>query len=141
MRLSAVPILILVAASPCSAQSATLYGRVTDGSGGPIANAQVFLVGTGITALTNATGAYALQAGTPGTYDVRAAFIGYRPRLVRKLVITADSTQLDWRLEANIVSVIADDFGFSDLHPLVPRDQTTTRWYISRELFANEPLR
>ena len=55
-----------------------LEGRVRDQAGAPIANAQVFIVGTAFNALTNPQGYYFINNVPAGTYNVRAAFIGYK---------------------------------------------------------------
>ena len=55
-----------------------IEGRVRDQAGAPIANAQVFIVGTAFNALTNPQGYYFINNVPAGTYSVRAAFIGYK---------------------------------------------------------------
>ena len=55
-----------------------LEGRVRDQAGAPIANAQVFVVGTAFNALTNPQGYYFINNIPAGTISVRSAFIGYK---------------------------------------------------------------
>ncbi|HET6778815.1 MAG TPA: von Willebrand factor type A domain-containing protein, partial [Gemmatimonadales bacterium] len=54
-------------------------GHVRDNQGAPVANAQVFIVGTALTALSDSAGSYLLPAVPEGTHQIRAAFIGYKP--------------------------------------------------------------
>src|SRR3989454_11634243 len=69
---------LLVAASSLAAQQTTgkIEGSVTDQQGGPVANAQVTIVGTSFGRLTNDTGYYFINNVPVGTYTVRARFIG-----------------------------------------------------------------
>lgn len=117
-----------------------IAGTVRDSAGGPIPNAQVFIIGTGFTALTDAQGAYLLSGVPQGHHDLRAAFVGYRPTLLRNVAVGRDTTRLDWTLASGPM-VISCTLGGWALPPLVPRDHNTTRWTMSRELLANEPLR
>jgi len=58
-----------------------IEGRVRDQAGAPIANAQVFIVGTAFNALTNPQGYYFINNVPAGTYNIRAASSGTsRPR-------------------------------------------------------------
>lgn len=69
----------LLAAPPALAQS--VRGRVAEQAGQPIAGAVVLLLdqnGSRVTAtLTDAQGGFALRAGVPGTYSLRAERVGY----------------------------------------------------------------
>ncbi|HKA57788.1 MAG TPA: SusC/RagA family TonB-linked outer membrane protein [Gemmatimonadales bacterium] len=61
-----------------AAQQATVSGRVTDQVGSqPIAGARVIIVGTALTAQTNADGRYRLGDVRPGTVTLRVSAIGY----------------------------------------------------------------
>ncbi|MGH2709202.1 MAG: TonB-dependent receptor, partial [Actinomycetota bacterium] len=77
--LPALAIAGITLAVPLSAQtqSAVVTGRVTDqGSGEAIAGARVFVFGSTQSATTRQDGSYRLQLN-PGTYELRATFIGY----------------------------------------------------------------
>ena len=54
-------------------------GTVRDGSGAPIAQAQVQVVGTALSTLTDTAGTYLLSAVPAGAVTVRATRVGYRP--------------------------------------------------------------
>ncbi|HEU4761198.1 MAG TPA: carboxypeptidase-like regulatory domain-containing protein, partial [Gemmatimonadales bacterium] len=71
-------------------------GAVTDDTGAPIANASVTILGTAYTALTDPKGQYIIRGVTPGTYDIRSAFIGYRAVRQRGIVIRdGDTTRVN----------------------------------------------
>src|SRR5688572_23610107 len=88
----ALGVLALVAASTAlHAQTGTLTGRVTDASNDqPLAGVQIRLGSTLQGAVTREDGTYRLQA-TPGTYEMRAARIGFATR-VDTVTITAGET-------------------------------------------------
>jgi Ca-activated chloride channel family protein len=109
-----------------------IEGYVKDNAGAPIANAQVFVVGMSISALTDAQGRYVLMNVPSGRVDLRAAFVGYRPVLVRGVTVTGGvTTRQDFALEASVVEVQALEIQAE--RPLVPRDQVTSRGVIVGE--------
>ncbi len=71
--------LATTAAAPVRTGPATgrIAGHVRDGQGAPIAHAQVFVVGTALSAITDTSGAFLLPAVPAGTVTVRAARTGY----------------------------------------------------------------
>jgi hypothetical protein len=132
---------IFLLAASLHAQSGTgkLEGRVTDPSGTPLAEAQVYLPGTAFGALTNQGGYYFVNNVPAGSYDVRAAYIGYHPVEVRALRILADQTiTQDFALEPaplrlrEITVVTAENV-------LVPRDEVTSRQRVSGEFSRELP--
>ncbi len=52
-------------------------GRIVDGNGQPLVNAQVIAVGTALNVLTDSTGAYVFPALPAGTRTLRASLVGY----------------------------------------------------------------
>ena len=115
----------LIAAAPTAAPG-RIDGYVKDQAGAPIANAQIFVVGTAYSALTDPQGHY-LIAGIPaGRVDLRAAFVGYRPVRVRGVRVQGGlTTRQDFTLEASVVSVA--ELSVQAEAPLIPRDQVTSR--------------
>ena len=110
-----------------------IAGFVKDNAGAPIADAQIFVVGTSYSALTDAQGHYDIAGLNPGTVDVRAAFVGYRPVLVRGVrVVSGRTTRQDFALEASVVEVSALEVTAEA--PLVPRDQVTSRPVITGQM-------
>ncbi len=69
-----------------------IAGHIRDAGGTPLANAQVMVVGTRLTAVTNASGAYLLSAVPAGTYLLRAQLIGYSPAAVHGVRVAAGQT-------------------------------------------------
>jgi Ca-activated chloride channel family protein len=99
--------LTTTAAAPITISSKTgrVVGHVRDQSGKPIANAQVFIVGTALNVLTETTGAYAFPAVAEGRVEIRAAFIGYRSSQATISVRAGRTTTQDFVLEPSSVQL------------------------------------
>ncbi|MBW8773267.1 MAG: carboxypeptidase-like regulatory domain-containing protein, partial [Gemmatimonadetes bacterium] len=131
---------LMLSASMLAAQSTgKIEGRVRDNSGTPIANAQVFIVGTAFSALTNAQGYYFINNIPTGSVDMRAAFVGYRPVRVSGVLVRGGQTGTqDFALEASVVSV--QDIVVTAERPLVPRDQVSTKPTVSGDMTDQLPV-
>jgi carboxypeptidase family protein/TonB-dependent receptor-like protein len=117
-----------------------IEGRVRDQAGAPIANAQVFLVGTAFNALTNPQGYYFINNVPAGTYSVRAAFIGYKSTQVDGVKVLAGQTiTVDIQLEQTAVQ-IQEITVVTQTQPLVPRDEVSTKQRIDGEFTSNLPV-
>jgi hypothetical protein len=124
------------------AQGATgkLEGRIQDETGGAIAQAQVYIVGTAFSATTNPRGYYFINNIPAGTWAVRAAFLGHRPLQVEGLRIlagqttTQDLTLAVAPLQLQEISVVAAQ------NPLVPRDEVTTKQRIDGQFAEDLPV-
>ena len=136
---SLAAVALMVSASMLAAQATgKIEGRVRDNAGAPIANAQVFVVGTAFSALTNAQGYYFINNIPTGTVDMRAAFVGYRPVRTSGVLVRGGQTgTVDFSLEASVVSV--QDIVVTAERPLVPRDQVTSKPAISGDLTDQLP--
>jgi outer membrane receptor for ferrienterochelin and colicin len=117
-----------------------LEGRVRDQAGAPIANAQVFIVGTAFNALTNPQGYYFINNVPAGTVSVRAAFIGYKSTQVDGVRVLAGQTgTTDIQLEQTAVQ-IQEITVVTQTQPLVPRDEVTSKQRIDGEFTSNLPV-
>src|SRR4051812_6164304 len=103
---SFTPLLLLFLASTAAAPTITspktgrITGHVRDQGGAPLANAQVFVVGTALNALTDPKGAYTIPEVPEGSIQLRAAIIGYRSVQAGIAVRTGRTTVHDFVLEA-----------------------------------------
>ena len=67
-----------------------ITGRVLDGEGGfPLGGARVSVVGTALTAATGVDGRFSLRGVAAGMISLRASMIGYAPKVVTGIVVTA----------------------------------------------------
>ncbi len=69
---------LLIASTPARPPVGEIAGTVRDQAGSPVSNAQVFVVTSSFSALTDSAGQYRIAGIPRGTYSVRAAFIGYQ---------------------------------------------------------------
>ncbi len=135
-------VLAVLGVTTLVAQAATgkLEGRVRDQAGAPIANAQVFIVGTTFQAQTSPQGYYFMNNVPIGTVTIQAGFIGYKStqvtnvRILGGQTITQDITLEATPFEVEELSVVAAST------PLVPRDEVTTKQRVDGAYVENLPV-
>ena len=88
------------------AAAAVVSGRVTDASGRPLANAQVFIVGTQLRALASEEGRYTIANVPDGTHTIRAMLIGFQPQS-RQITVAGQPVTADFTLAAQTVQLEA----------------------------------
>jgi len=129
--------LLVTAAAPLPAPG-RVAGWVRDQAGAPIQNAQVFVVGTALNAITDSNGHYLIAGISPGQIDLRAAFVGYRPVVVKGIKIESNQTAFwSFNLEASVVEVAALEVDAT--RPLVPREQVSTKAITSGDMVDQLP--
>jgi hypothetical protein len=133
---------LMLGAGTLLAQGSTgkIEGRVRDQAGAPIANAQVFVVGTAFNALTNTQGYYFINNVPASTVAVRAAFIGYKSTQVEGVKVLAGQTiTVDVQLEQTAVE-LQEITVVTQTQPLVPRDEVTTKQRVDGQFADNLPV-
>ena len=82
------------------AQTGKIAGQVTDATSGmPLPGVNVVIEGTTQGSVTDAEGYYTIIGVRPGTFDVRASFIGYTPQVQEDVRVNIDlTTTLDFQL-------------------------------------------
>ena len=117
-----------------------IEGRVRDQAGAPIANAQVYIVGTAFNALTNPQGYYFINNVPASTVAVRAAFIGYKSTQVEGVKVLAGQTiTVDVQLEQTAVE-IQEITVVTQTQPLVPRDEVASKQRIDGQFTEKLPV-
>ena len=117
-----------------------LEGTVRDQAGAPIANAQVFIVGTTYLATSNADGYYFINNVPVGTVTLQASFIGYKKTQVEGLKVLSDQTiTQDITLEATPF-VVEEITVIAAVNPLVPRDEVTTKQRVDGDFSKDLPV-
>ena len=105
-RISRVMLLLLAAPHVASAQeSGRVTGTVTSDLGRPLAGAQVFLPGTGIGTLTNASGNFLLLNVSPGAHTVRVQLIGWGTAEQRVTVASGESAVVNFQLKESAIAL------------------------------------
>ena len=139
---SSFALAIGIATSPLAAQEVTgkVEGTVTDQAGAPVANAQVFVVGTSFGAVTNDKGYYFINNVPVGTYSLRAQFIGYAPSEVRAVrVLGGQTLTVPIKMQSSAV-VLTGITVTAAANPIVPRDQVTSKSIVSGDLVDHLPV-
>jgi outer membrane receptor protein involved in Fe transport len=117
-----------------------IIGKVTDKmTGDPIPGVNVMLDGTTMGAATDLNGEYFIINIPPGIYSIRASNIGYRTLVITGVEISTNhTTELDIQIEETVlefqeaVTIIAE-------RPLVEKDGTSTRHFVSTTEIALRP--
>ena len=100
-------LLLLILASTAAAPTITgpktgrITGHVRDQAGAPVANAQVFVVGTALHALTDRSGSYTIAEVAEGPVQLRVATVGYKPVQTSVSVRAGRTIVHDFVLEAS----------------------------------------
>lgn len=123
-----------------SAQTGKIAGTVTDASSGEtIPGVNVSIEGTTQGAVTDADGYYVILNVRPGTYDVRASFVGFTPAVAQNVEANIDqTTELDFELQEAAVGL--DEVVVTVQRPVVQRDVSASLANISTEQMENLPV-
>src|SRR5437016_3732490 len=117
-----------------------IEGTVTDQQGAPIANAQVFIVGTSFGTVTDAKGYYFLNNVPVGTYTIRSQFIGYAPTELRDArVLGGQTLTFNIKMSSSAVQVTGITVTAA-ANPIVPRDQVTSKSIVDQKTVNNLPI-
>jgi outer membrane receptor protein involved in Fe transport len=96
-------VLLLLLAHAFAFAQGEIRGKLTDAEGkGPLVGATVSIVGTKLGAVSDASGNYALSSVPPGTYTVRAAYVGYIT-VQRKVTVAAEPVTLNIALDPTMI--------------------------------------
>ncbi|HEU4828958.1 MAG TPA: von Willebrand factor type A domain-containing protein [Gemmatimonadales bacterium] len=139
--LAVVPALALMFFHPGARPAAegAIAGNVRDQAGAPIANAQVVVVGTAHSTLTDSAGRYEIRRVEPGTYALRAAFIGYRAVRVESVTVRPGATtRQDFALQATTVEV--QEIAVQAGAPAVARDEVTSKGRVDERFTDHLPI-
>ena len=132
--------------NPTSARAAVITGDVTDStSGGPLAQAQVFLRGTRLQTSTDLSGHFVLRPVPSGRHAVEVRRIGYQPAVRDSILVGAGETikltiamsPVPFRLAD--VTVVPGSFSFLDAGPA--SRQTMSRTDIETAPFGEDLFR
>jgi len=103
VRLSAAVVLPLLVARTLGAQTAVVYGVVTDSGGAPLEHVRVQLTGTPLADLTDPDGRYRIATVSRGTVVLRASRVGFVRVLDTVTVTPGDSVRADFTMRASAV--------------------------------------
>lgn len=127
------------------AQSGTLKGKIIDkGTNEPIAFANIIIESGGKQmggTTSDFDGNYTIKPITPGKYDLKATYVGYKPLLIRGVIINANKiTFQDISMESTVVQI--ETFEVTDYKvPLIDKDKTSTGGTVTSEEIEKMPNR
>lgn len=128
--------LLLSSAALAQVGSGTLKGTITDGDLGdplPFASVVVFLNGNQVSGTnTDFDGKYTIKPISPGTYDVLVSFVGFQPKKITGVKITANKIQfVNAELSAGVMVDEAEVIEYTV--PLIDKDGGASGGTVSRE--------
>ena len=88
-----------------TAQTGTISGTVAAASGETLPGANVQVVGLQRGASTDAKGAFRVSGMEPGSYDVRASFIGYQSQTKEVEVVAGETVEVNFVLRASGIAM------------------------------------
>ncbi|MDY0101697.1 MAG: TonB-dependent receptor [Lentimicrobium sp.] len=137
--------LLLTAGLSVFAQSGSLSGKVIDKDTKepiPFVNIIVELGGTQAGgSSSDFDGKYTIKPITPGKYDIKATFVGYKPVLIKGVIIKSDQiTFWDIPMESTMINI--ETFEVVDYKvPLIDKDKTSVGATVTSEEIAKMPNR
>jgi hypothetical protein len=105
----------------------------------PLIGVNVIIVGTNMGASTDVDGYYAILNVPPGTYSVKASYIGYSPSTITNVRVNIDqTTNLDITLTEQ--AIMAGEVVVIAQQPIVQKDVSSSRVNLNVEEFENLPV-
>lgn len=121
--------------------SGKIHGKVIDASTSEaLVGANVTVQGTSFGAVTNVSGEFVVLNLAPGTYSLRASFVGYQAILVTNIRVDDGlTTETDFKLPVEGVTVPTVEIVAE--RPMVNKSATQAVRIIDNEFFAKIPAR
>ncbi len=108
-----------------------LTGKVTDqNTGEPLIGVNIFLEGTSFAVPTDVDGNYLIINIPPGSYRLRASYIGYQTSVIKNVVISTDqTTKTDVKLDESVITM--EGIEVVAQRSIIQKDATGTQTSIS----------
>ena len=122
------------------AQSGRISGTVTDAeTGNPLPGVNVVIEGSSQGATTNTDGFYSILNVTPGTYTLRATFVGYADAIVEGVDVDADlTTTYDFELQEQTAQL--EEVTVEAVEPVVQPDVSANVSNVNMEEVESIPV-
>jgi len=128
----ACAVVLLIGCAPVSAQTGKITGTITDMAGETMIGVNVVLIGTTRGASTDIDGRFFILNVEPGTYSLRASFVGFRTLTQSEVIVNINrTTTVDFVLEDAMQE--QDEVVIIAVRPDVEKDQTSTLEIIRPE--------
>jgi len=131
--------LLLISPQTLADTSGKLTGKIIDQNNQPVPSANIVLLGTTTGTVADVEGDFTVLNVPVGTYDVRVGAVGYQPRLVKGVVISAGQTTklnvtiTETMIETNEVVTVAE-------RPLVDTRMTSSMAILSKDDISALPV-
>ena len=136
--------IVLATSMLAFAQQGRLKGKVTDETGEPVSFANIVLEKGGTMvggATSDFDGNYDINPIPPGTYDLKATFVGYNNYVLNGIIIPANKIT-DWNIKMTSGAISLNEVTVIDYEvPLISKDNTTSGASITAEEIAKLPNR
>src|ERR1039458_7139603 len=122
------------------ASGGKISGKVTDAkTGEAIPGVNIVVVGTTNGASTNKDGEYFILNVAPGTVSLKATSVGYGSITKTEIQISIEhTTTIDFKLSESVIELNQSIVVVAE-RPLVEKDLTSTRHYVSAEEISVRP--
>ncbi len=137
---SLIVAMVLCALQALAGTTGKIAGKVVDArSKEGLVGVNIIIVGTNMGAATDVDGNYFIINIPPGTYTLRASYVGYTPSVVENVQVSVDqTTRIDFTLSEEAVQVGAVEVVASQ--PIVQKDLTSTTATVNSEQLQQLPL-
>jgi len=122
------------------ASGGKIAGKIIDASSGePLPGVNVVVVELATGGATDIDGDYFILNIPPGIYSIKASIIGYKSVTKTNVEVkTNHTTNINFELDETVLQ-IGEDIVVIAERPLVERDQTSTRHFVSVEEISTRP--
>ncbi len=114
------------------ATTGKITGRVLDAQGESLPGVNVSIDGTQQGAVTDVDGYYTILNVSPGTYQLKASFLGFSTQVVQNVRVKINqTTKVDFQLEESVIE--GEEITVVAERPIVERDLTSSKASISAD--------
>jgi hypothetical protein len=133
-------IMLLLVPATVAASTGKITGRVTDAATGEaLTGVHVAIVGMAVGAITDVDGYYTILHVRPGTYEIRASYLGFASATMENVRVQIDmTTEVHFTLREEAYQ--GEEVVITAQRPLVQRDLTNTSTSISAAQLAALPV-
>lgn len=122
------------------AQAGKITGTITDATTGEsLIGVNVIIEGTVFGAATDLDGFFAILNITPGTYNIKASYIGFAPQTISNLRVNIGQTS-EANFQLNDASFKTDEVVVVAITPIVQRDVASSGANLNAEEIKNLPV-
>ena len=142
VQLALVMVFTVVLSTTCLAQKfGKITGQVTDAeTGDALPGANIVVVGSTIGAAAGLDGRYTILRAPPGTYELRADFIGYQRMLVQNVEVLTDlTTTINFKLRTETVQ-LGEEVVVVAERPIIRKDLTSSEARVQAEEIERLPV-